>query len=106
MHPLLTLIANATESELAKYIEYLKVENQILRDRLPKKIDTTPAGREKLLKVGNPLGSKVKRLISIVTPRTFYRWVQESENRGPQSSAAKVCKTGNKSPECCDRQDG
>jgi putative transposase len=31
MHPLLTLIANATESELAKYIEYLKVENRILR---------------------------------------------------------------------------
>jgi hypothetical protein len=34
MHPLLAIIAGATESELAKYIEYLKVENQILRDRL------------------------------------------------------------------------
>jgi hypothetical protein len=34
MHPLLALIADATEPELAKYIEYLKVENQILRDRL------------------------------------------------------------------------
>ena len=34
MHPLLALIANATEAELAKYVEFLKVENQILRDRL------------------------------------------------------------------------
>ena len=33
MHPLLTLIANATESEMARYVEYLKVENQIHRDR-------------------------------------------------------------------------
>ena len=38
MHPLLTLIAGATESEMTKYIEYLKVENQVLRDRLPKEI--------------------------------------------------------------------
>ena len=36
MHPLLVLIANATESELAKCVEYLKIENQILRERLPK----------------------------------------------------------------------
>jgi len=41
MHPLLTLIAGATESEMTKYIEYLKVENQVLRDRLPKEIHTT-----------------------------------------------------------------
>jgi len=76
MHPLLALIADATEPEMAKYIEYLKVENQILRDRLPKKIDTTEAERAKLLKVGKPLGAKIKQLVSIVSPRTFLRWVQ------------------------------
>ena len=76
MHPLLEIIAGATEPELAKYIEYLKVENQILRDRLPKKIDTTEAEREKLLKVGKHLGGKIKQLVSIVSPRTFQRWVQ------------------------------
>ena len=60
MHPLLEIIAGATEPEMARYIEYLKVENQILLDRLPKKIDTTEAERTKLLKVGKPLGSKIK----------------------------------------------
>ena len=58
VHPLLALIAHATDSELARYVEFLKVENQILRDRLPKKFDTTEAERTKLLKVGKPLGSK------------------------------------------------
>jgi len=79
MHPLLTLIANATEVEMAKYIEYLKVKNQILRDRLPKKLNTTETERDKLIKVGRQLGSKIKQLISIVSPRTFQRWIQADD---------------------------
>ena len=34
--PLLLLVAKSTESELAKQVEYLKAENQILRKRLPR----------------------------------------------------------------------
>jgi hypothetical protein len=34
-HLLLALIAYATNNELAKYVDYLKVENRILRARLP-----------------------------------------------------------------------
>lgn len=99
MHPLLTLIASATDSELAKYIEYLKVENQVLRDRLPKKIDTTDAERDKLLKVGKPLGSKVNDLITIVIPRTFQRWVQASEKENKPSPEAKKSVHGNSKPQ-------
>ncbi len=33
-HPLLALIASATDRELAKYVEYLKHENKLLRARL------------------------------------------------------------------------
>ena len=91
MHPLLTLIASATDSELAKYVEYLKVENQVLRDRLPKKIDTTEAERDKLLKVGKPLGSKVNNLITIVTPRTFQRWVTLSSSPLSRTHRSKRC---------------
>ncbi len=103
MHPLLALIANATEAELAKYVEFLKVENQILRDRLPKRIETTEAERDKLIKVGRPLGHKVKQLISIVTPRTFLRWVQaEEESRLKEKEKPTKLKTpqgGNRKPE-------
>ena len=39
-HPLIMALARATESELARYVEYLKAENRILRDRLPKRVPT------------------------------------------------------------------
>ncbi len=101
MHPLLALIANATEAELAKYVEFLKVENQILRDRLPKRIETTEAERDKLIKVGRPLGHKVKQLISIVTPRTFLRWVQAEEEARLKEKPAKpkAPQGGNRKPD-------
>jgi len=37
IHPLLMLIAQATEKELVQYVEYLKAENRILRSKLPKR---------------------------------------------------------------------
>ena len=37
-HPLLTLIASSTESELAKYVEYLKEENLVLSGRVQKSL--------------------------------------------------------------------
>ena len=86
LHPLLTLIAGATDSELAKYVEYLKAENKILRARLPAKIDTTEAERDRLLKVGKPQGSKIQDLITIVSPRTFQRWVQASDGEEKAST--------------------
>jgi len=41
-HPLLTLIATATDWFLAHHLEYLKEENRILRAQIPKQIHTTP----------------------------------------------------------------
>ena len=80
-HPLLMLIAKATEKELVKMVEYLKTENRILRNKLPKRIEVTPAERDKLVKVGKRLGIKIKELISIVSPRTFMRWVNGEESK-------------------------
>jgi putative transposase len=87
-HPLLMLIAKATEKELVKMVEYLKTENHILRNKLPKRIDVTPAERDKLVKVGKRLGVKIKELITIVNPRTFMRWVNGEELK------RKPCKPG------------
>jgi putative transposase len=81
-HPFLALIASATEHELAKYLEYLKEENKILRARLPgKQVHTTPAERERLLKFGKPLGRAIEELITIVKPATFYRWCRDGVGR-------------------------
>ena len=68
VHPLLLLIVRFTNKELAKVIEYLLAENRILRSKLPKRIEVTPAERAKLVKLGKPLGAKLKEIISIVSP--------------------------------------
>lgn len=75
LHPLFFVLAYATDKQLAKYLEYLKVENRILRNKLPKRITITPAERAQLVKHGKPLGKAIRDLITIVSPRTFARWV-------------------------------
>ena len=78
LHPLLLLLARATDKELVQIIEFLKAENRTLRNKLPARIEITQAERATLLKLGVRLGSKIKDVISIVHPRTFARWLSES----------------------------
>jgi putative transposase len=93
-HSLLALIASATESELAKYVEYLKAENRVLRARLPKQVHTRPQERERLLKFGKTIGWAVEELITIASPATFYRWIRReyvvrSPNRTSNSGSTR-----------------
>jgi putative transposase len=76
-HPLLALIASVTDRELAKYIQFLKEENKILRSRLPGQVHTKPTERERLIKFGKALGRAIEELITIVSPSTFYRWLKD-----------------------------
>lgn len=66
IHPLLLLIADATEYRLAKHVLYLKEKLSILRACIPGEIHATPEERARLLKFGKPLGKDIDRLISIV----------------------------------------
>ncbi|MEO2012317.1 MAG: DDE-type integrase/transposase/recombinase [Pirellulaceae bacterium] len=93
-HPLLALIASSTDRELAKYIQFLKEENKILRARVPGQIHTRPGERERLLKFGKAIGRAVEELITIVTPGTFYRWLREEDGK----SKAKNPKGGQRKP--------
>ena len=63
-HPLMYLLACATRQELARQVQFLKTENEILRARLPKKIVATPEERRRLVKAGRKVGSAIKELIS------------------------------------------
>ena len=53
---LLSLLGRITQENLTHQIEYLKVENEILRKRIGRSIRPTPIERRKLLKFGAPLG--------------------------------------------------
>lgn len=82
-HPLLAMIASATDRELAKYVEFLKEENKILRSRIPGQVHTKPAERERLIKLGKQPGRAIEELITIVAPSMFYRWLRD-DKAGPK----------------------
>jgi putative transposase len=83
--PLFLLLSHATDRQLARMVEYLKAENRLLRDRLPKRLTVTVQERRRLVKLGRPLGSAIRHLVTIVTPRTFSRWLKGER----QGAAAK-----------------
>jgi putative transposase len=92
LQPLLLLLARLTDRQLAAAVQYLKAENEVLRSRLPKRITVTPRERQRLLKFGRPLGPAVRGLVSIVTPRTFLRWV--SGDRPPAGAETRPRRPG------------
>jgi len=51
-HPLLALIASAADRQLARYVEFLKEENKILRTRIKGQVHTKLDGRRRLLQLG------------------------------------------------------
>jgi len=57
------------------------------------------------VKAGKPLGSKVKELVTIVTPRTFLRWLQadregkSQKTENQKSAKTEAAKGGNRKPE-------
>ncbi|MCC7085003.1 MAG: DDE-type integrase/transposase/recombinase [Pirellulales bacterium] len=75
---LLLLIAGATQRELARQVAYLKVENQILRGKLPARVAVTPQERHRLVRFGSRLGKAIDELVSIVHPGTLRRWIREA----------------------------
>lgn len=82
---LMLLIAGATEKELARHVHYLKIENQILRARLPARIAVTPQERRRLVRFAARLGGALDHLATIVHPDTIRRWLREQR---PSSSQA------------------
>lgn len=71
------------QDQLIAEVQFLKAENEILRRRLPKHIRTKAAERARLIRLGKPLGSAIKDLITIVKPKTFAHWVKQEGRCGP-----------------------
>jgi putative transposase len=84
-HPLILMLAGLSRSELARQIQYLKADNEILMARLPKRVTVTPAERRRLLNLGRRIGPAIKHLVTIVTYRTFLRWLAgDTAGTGPR----------------------
>ena len=73
---LLSLLGRMTQENLTHQIEYLKIENEILRKRVGRSIRATPVERRKLVKFGVPLGKDLRDIITVVTYETFLLWAR------------------------------
>jgi len=71
----LALLGRVVHSDLIRQMEYLKVENEILRAKCPKRITTSPVEKRRLIRYGLACRGKIKGIISIVSYSTFRRWV-------------------------------
>ena len=87
--PLFAILAGATDPQLRQMVEYLKAENRILRDKLPARLTVTPSERTRLVKLGTALGTGLKDLITIVSPRTFARWAAGTDGTGAKTAPAR-----------------
>lgn len=88
-HELFCLFGKFTQADLVRQIEYLKVENQILRSKTHKKIQLTSPERRRILKFGLPLGKDLRKVISIVTYTTFRGWLNKSNQTKPRKRGRK-----------------
>ena len=70
----LFLLGHVVHSNLMRQIDYLKVENQILRSKAGKRVNVTAYEKRKLLKYGLPLNGSIRHFISIVSYSTFRKW--------------------------------
>ena len=73
---LLAVLAAATERQLARYVQFLEAENRMLRGRLPKRLVVTPQERQRLLKLGQPLGLAVRELILKIARETGWGYTR------------------------------
>jgi putative transposase len=84
---LLALLGRMTHENLTYQIEYLKVENEILRKRVGRSMRPNSAERRRLIKFGAPLGKDLRNIITVVTYETFLLWARGyKRNKDPKKT--------------------
>jgi putative transposase len=81
LNPLFFIHMTACKRDLVRQIEYLKVENHILRSKLGRQVRLTAKERQRLIYYGRRVGMAIRHLVSIVTPHTFDRWLNGAKWR-------------------------
>ncbi len=59
LQALFQLLGKAVQSDLVRQIEYLRVENQVLRSKLGKRVAVSPSERRRLVRFGRVPDSRL-----------------------------------------------
>ncbi|QDT68766.1 Integrase core domain protein [Planctomycetes bacterium MalM25] len=82
--PLFFLFARSNEEQLRRQILFLKAELEMTRARVPQsRIFLKDEERQRLLELGEGIGSDALKLVSIVHPRTYRRWLERRSQGKP-----------------------
>lgn len=82
--PLFFLFARSSEEQLRRQILFLKAELEMTRQLVYKqRIFLTNDERQRLLELGDGIGSDVLKLVSIVHPRSYRRWLERRSQGKP-----------------------
>ncbi len=76
---LLSSLTGGTKAQLRREVRFLKVENEILCSKIQGRVIPTPEDRARLVRFGRELGPAIDKLISIVQPETFRKWLRVSD---------------------------
>lgn len=84
--PLLLRLARADHAALATQVQYLTVENKILRSKIPGPVRLTEPERRRLIRFGLAAGPAIRDLISVVRYDTFRRWCRGIQKKRTSKS--------------------
>src|SRR5262245_12397796 len=83
--PLLFFLARCSRNELIRQIEFLRVENQMLRKRIPTRhVVLNPEERARIIQLAGAIGPGIDKLITIVHVCTYRRWLRRLKNHTPK----------------------
>ena len=82
--PLLFVLARCSRNQLIRQVQFLKAENEMLRKRVPKKkIILKPEERQRLIELGQAIGTCIGPFLTIVTFQAYHGWLRKLRNHVP-----------------------
>ena len=85
---LLVLLQEAWSARRDAHLRFLRAQVEMLQSRLPgNRVILAPVERQRLMKIGSEVGHALEHTLSIVSIKTYRRWLRE-ERRGRRPGKA------------------